>query len=1164
MSLKPCHKTPAPAARLALAPAALLLLAALLPPPLPAAVTEATGTTISIDAGSDATRTAVTYHNAGATGIRPIYVSGSGSFTGTTITVTATAASGNGRNAVTVETGGAVSLTDSAITATLYGVTLGGTSAITLDTTTITTRAASGHGLTLATSSTATLTGGTIATAGRSAYGLNLATSSAATLNDVNIVTEGITAHGIFASGARALTMNGGTITTSGSGAFGIRVNNVPAPPYATSLDNVRIIARGENSIGLMVRYSSQAMVNGLDIRLENGGDGINMQAWEKNDLLPPRLDIKDSTIHISGTGGAGIFMWGSFAILYGDNLNITTDSGRNFGVFQQQASTVNLINSTIHTSGSGAMGYFVHNTDVGGYWLTGQPSLTDVNLQNVNIITDGADASGFYFTWGNLANFGDPVRKEHGIINITVSGVTITTTGPRSHGIVSANNENAANLFDHVTVNVLGDDSYGVLANGGGTVALQNSTVSALGANGVAPVADTDLMTPAGFVSDTSAVVVRAGIHGAGVTAVSARSDAARIAAGGTIALGNSSLGAARHAVAILASAGAPAGVNTFVLTGGTLTAGADLCNVGDAAADIRLAGVTGGGGNALAVSGSAVVTFSATATSLTGGLAVSGASETTVALAGSALAGNLASGGNAALTVTLDNSKITGASTLSGAAALSVNVGAQSVWDMTADSTLTALALTGGARVRFPDPAKNAGAYAILTTATLSGAGGFALHTDIAAVRGDRLNVTGEAAGAHSIQITNTNAAAVTGLEPPLLLVETAGGAATFSGTTAAGLYQYIVQNGAQIDADGAPGLAATNWYLHRAGLSATADAIINTAAMLGRDWHHSLDALHLRMGDVRAEWFRGPERGLERGTGVPPVGLGQSVGKAGDHGRDARAPLQSGNLWLRARGYRLNAGSRLTGRSFDEYVYGLTAGGDKAFRNDERRRTVLLGAFLDLGRIERDFAGAGDTGATNSLSAGLYGTWLHDTGWHADLVLKADRYKHHFESLTAGARPVRGAHYGAAQGVSLELGRRVQRADGWWVEPAAQAAVAWLRGANYRTAPGNQALDVRISTARTAHHRALVRFGKHLRDSRWTPYGKFGVVKTATAAGAIRVAGETFAPGCDGWRVEFGAGAGCRLDAKSQLYLDYEYAKAARYERPWSLNLGYRALW
>jgi outer membrane autotransporter protein len=362
--------------------------------------------------------------------------------------------------------------------------------------------------------------------------------------------------------------------------------------------------------------------------------------------------------------------------------------------------------------------------------------------------------------------------------------------------------------------------------------------------------------------------------------------------------------------------------------------------------------------------------------------------------------------------------------------------------------------------------------------------------------------------------------------------------------------------------------------HWYLARSGLSATADAILNTAAMLGRDWHYSLDALHLRLGDVRDTLAPPPSRPSAPSAPSPSSTPSHSSHRTSTSAAPAApASTAAGGIWARARAYRLNADATLTGRAFDEYAYGLTTGADRAFRLGDHSATALLGAFLDLGRIDRDFAGPGATGHTNNLSAGLYATWLHDAGWHADLVLKADRYKHRFDTLTADARPIHGAYSSNAQGLSLELGRRLQRhpataanpaAAGWWVEPAAQAALAWLHGASYRTAPGNQTLDVRLDTARAAQYRAQVRFGRALANSRWTPYGKFGVVKTDTTGGAIHAAGERFAPDYDGWREEFGLGASYRVSETSQLYFDYEYARAPAYERPWSLHLGYRQLW
>jgi outer membrane autotransporter protein len=47
-------------------------------------------------------------------------------------------------------------------------------------------------------------------------------------------------------------------------------------------------------------------------------------------------------------------------------------------------------------------------------------------------------------------------------------------------------------------------------------------------------------------------------------------------------------------------------------------------------------------------------------------------------------------------------------------------------------------------------------------------------------------------------------------------------------------------------------------------------------------------------------------------------------------------------------------------------------------------------------------------------------------------------------------------------------------------------------------------------------------------------------------------------------DGSRREAGIGAAWVVDEKSQLYLDYEYAQASDYKRPWAFNFGYRCTW
>jgi outer membrane autotransporter protein len=461
-------------------------------------------------------------------------------------------------------------------------------------------------------------------------------------------------------------------------------------------------------------------------------------------------------------------------------------------------------------------------------------------------------------------------------------------------------------------------------------------------------------------------------------------------------------------------------------------------------------------------------------------------------------------------------------------------------------------------GARLGFTQGGSGAPppAFKRASLASLAGDGAtLEFNADFTAVSGlktpgsvaDHLTISGSSAGTHTVRV-NALGGMPGGDEIAIPLITGAGetGGAGGAGDAAVyqlaggklsfGLTEFGFARGSAAAAGTLP-LAADTWYLFSTGLSQAADVIMDTASILGKDWHYGTDALHLRLGEVHQNLID------TRGPG---------------------AKHDSGSVWTRTRGYRLNAGNALSGRGFREYAHGVTAGGDKIF--ETAAGANLAGAFVDMGRITRDFDGVGNKGATTSISAGLYGTALRDNGWYADLVLRADRYKHSFEVRTVSGHPVAGNYAGDACGVSLELGRYLECADGWWVEPGVQAAMAWLGGASYRTTPESAAIRVQVDDSRAAQYRGALRFGRRLRNSRWIPHGGLGMVKTNTSGGTIHAPDQNrhFAPGYDGWRFEAGFGAACRVNDRSQLYFDYAYGKAPAYERPWSINLGYRHLW
>ncbi|AWI09412.1 autotransporter-associated beta strand repeat-containing protein [Ereboglobus luteus] len=395
------------------------------------------------------------------------------------------------------------------------------------------------------------------------------------------------------------------------------------------------------------------------------------------------------------------------------------------------------------------------------------------------------------------------------------------------------------------------------------------------------------------------------------------------------------------------------------------------------------------------------------------------------------------------------------------------------------------------------------------------------------------NHLAIADAGAGRHDVYINPIS-------EPPaainfaIELITTGSGSATFAMANPGGKLEYDLTTIELVQGDGSVYTPDTNkWYLSDRNLSHAADAIINTASTLALDWAYALDALHLRLGDIRAETLTRSDN------------------------------PKSGNLWIRARGYRLNAANDLSGMSFRQYGWGMTGGADKIFETETG--VHLLGAFIDTGGVDRDFDNGGN-GKTRNVAVGAYLTLLKQTGWHLDVVARLDRYSNEFEAKAVDGRTTRGKYTTGAQSLSAEFGRRLQRTDGWWVEPGVQVAVLSLDSANYSTqaTADQRAIDVHVDSSKTWQYRALVRFGKQIPGSRWAPYGKFAAVSVESSDGEISAHGKTFEANYDGKRVEFGLGTSYRINDISQVYFDYEYAKAQFYERPWSLNLGYRRFW
>ncbi|MDR1192327.1 MAG: autotransporter outer membrane beta-barrel domain-containing protein, partial [Verrucomicrobiales bacterium] len=308
------------------------------------------------------------------------------------------------------------------------------------------------------------------------------------------------------------------------------------------------------------------------------------------------------------------------------------------------------------------------------------------------------------------------------------------------------------------------------------------------------------------------------------------------------------------------------------------------------------------------------------------------------------------------------------------------------------------------------------------------LTGSGAFRMDTDIAAGRADTLDVQGTVSGAHELRITNTGAAP-TGEEAPLLLVTTQGGDGSFDGAVTAGFYDYAVENGATLGED------TNNWYLNLSGtntdngadngggqpptVSVTGAVHGSALAVKQSMWFAQQNSLVKRMGDIRLrEEAAAPERKLDDKTVAT---VSESL---------------LGNIWVRGYGQQLDMSARVVGRSYQQYIYGTDLGTDLRWTLDNNN-TLYTGLYAGYGRTDLDYRAADTDGTVNSYYGGLYATWLNHSGFYIDVTVKAASVDHELKDGTASAN-----FDDLNLGGSIELGKKFTFADGWFIEPQAQA--------------------------------------------------------------------------------------------------------------------------
>lgn len=182
-------------------------------------------------------------------------------------------------------------------------------------------------------------------------------------------------------------------------------------------------------------------------------------------------------------------------------------------------------------------------------------------------------------------------------------------------------------------------------------------------------------------------------------------------------------------------------------------------------------------------------------------------------------------------------------------------------------------------------------------------------------------------------------------------------------------------------------------------------------------------------------------------------------------------------------------------------------------------------------------------------------LYGSKLNDDGSYIDIVGKYSRLNHDLRNTWGD-----GEYDANGYSIGVEVGKRFQKGNGFWIEPQAQLTYGHVGSANYTAGDIKVAQDGMESLI----GRAGVRFGKdldngniYLRASYLYDFdGETGVTLT-NAEGRER----SFDQDLGGGWCEVGIGTNINLSDATHLYFDIEKTYGGDITTDWKWNAGIR---
>ncbi|MDR0805162.1 MAG: autotransporter outer membrane beta-barrel domain-containing protein [Enterobacteriaceae bacterium] len=265
-----------------------------------------------------------------------------------------------------------------------------------------------------------------------------------------------------------------------------------------------------------------------------------------------------------------------------------------------------------------------------------------------------------------------------------------------------------------------------------------------------------------------------------------------------------------------------------------------------------------------------------------------------------------------------------------------------------------------------------------------------------------------------------------------------------------------------------------------------------------------------------------------------------------------RDERA--HSENAWGKYITSRYRVSTDNVGYRQD--MNGVMLGGDHTVELENAR--LLLGGLFSYTHSELD-SHHGD-GSVDSYGLGAYATWLHESGYYVDGVLKVNHFRtQNSADFNDGSTNAKDNTFG--YGGSLEFGKHI-KLESYFIEPYIIGDIFRGESTGYKWSSG---MKVKADKAQSLKAEAGTTFGKLFvldNGAQFKPYGRLAISHEFQKNNDVIInETEHFDNDMSGTVGKYGVGLTAQLTDQWETYTEINYSKGNHIETPYSGQIGIR---